>query len=75
MELPIYKMQYGSNPCIPTSLTLGHTGTVNVDIFAQHMYIFSHISRRALDAHKFGVSENYNHNRTNRIELHGMHEN
>ena len=36
--------------------------TVNVEIFAQ--YIFS---RRALDARKFDVSENYYHNRTNRI--------
>ena len=34
---------------------------VNVEIFAQ--YIFS---RRALDGRKFDVSENYNHNRTNR---------
>ena len=39
-------------------------GTVNVEIFAQ--YIFLRISRRALDARKFDVSENYNHNRTNR---------
>ena len=39
--------------------------TVNVEIFAQ--YIFSRISRRALDARKFDVSENYYHNRTNRI--------
>ena len=38
--------------------------TVNVEIFAQ--YIFSRISRRAIDARKFDVSENYNHNRTNR---------
>ena len=36
--------------------------TVNVEIFAE--YIFSRISRRALDARKFDVSENYNHNRT-----------
>ena len=28
--------------------------------------IFSRISRRASDARKFDVSENYNHNRTNR---------
>ena len=35
-------------------------GTVNVEIFAQ--YIFLRISRRALDARKFDVSENYNHN-------------
>ena len=41
--------------------------TVNVDIFAQ--YIFSLISRRALDARKFDVSENYYHNGTNRINL------
>ena len=39
--------------------------TVNVEIFAQ--YIFSRISRRAIGARKFDVSENYNHNRTNRI--------
>ena len=38
---------------------------VNVDIFAQ--YIFSRILRRALDAQKFDVSENYHHKRTNRI--------
>ena len=37
--------------------------TVNVAIFAQ--YIFSRISRWDLDARKFDVSENYNHNRTN----------
>ena len=42
-----------------------HCITVNVDIFAQ--YIFSRILRRALDARKFDVSENYYHNRTNRI--------
>ena len=42
--------------------------TVNVEIFAR--YIFSHISRRALDARKFDVSENYNHNRTNRNKQH-----
>ena len=41
------------------------THTVNVEIFAQ--YIFLRISRRALDARKFDVSENYYHNRTNRI--------
>ena len=40
--------------------------TVNVDIFTQ--YIFSRISRRALDARKFDVSENNYHNRTNRID-------
>ena len=39
--------------------------TVNVEILAQ--YIFSCISRRALYARKFDVSENYYHNRTNRI--------
>ena len=39
--------------------------TVNVEIFVQ--YIFSRISRRLLDARKIDVSENYNHNRTNRI--------
>ena len=36
--------------------------TVNVDIFEQF------ISCRALDARKIDVSENYNHNRTNRIK-------
>ena len=49
-----------------------HLGTVNVEIFAQ--YIFSCISRMALDARKFDVSENYNHNRTNRNKQH-MREN
>ena len=34
--------------------------------FAQ--YIFSRISCRAIDARKFDVSENYNHNRTNTIK-------
>ena len=29
--------------------------------------IFPHNSRRALDVRKFDVSENYNHNRINRI--------
>ena len=38
--------------------------TVNVYIFRQ--YIFLGISRRALDARKFDVSENYYHNRTNK---------
>ena len=33
--------------------------TVNVEIFAQ--YIFSLISRRALDARKYDVSEKMNH--------------
>ena len=46
--------------------------TVNVEIFTQ--YIFSRISRRALDAQKFDVSETYYHNRTNRINWH-MHKN
>ena len=46
--------------CGPESMR----GTVNVEILAR--YIFSHISRRDLDAQKFDVSENYNHNRTNR---------
>ena len=44
------------------------THTVNVDIFAR--YIFSLISRRALAARKFDVSENYHHNGTNRINWH-----
>ena len=39
--------------------------TVNVEIFAQ--YIFSHISRMVLDAQKYDVSENLNHNRLNGI--------
>ena len=39
--------------------------TVNIEIFAQ--YIFSRISRRALDARKFDVGENHHQNRTNRI--------
>ena len=38
------------------------SNTVDVEIFAQ--YIFS---RRAIVAQKFDVSENYNHNRTIRI--------
>ena len=42
-----------------------NTPTVNVDIFTQ--YIFSCISRRALDARKFDVSKNYYQNRKNRI--------
>ena len=45
---------------------------VNVEIFAQ--YIFSRISHRAVDARKFDVSENYYHNRTDRINWH-VHEN
>ena len=35
--------------------------TVNVEIFAQ--YIFLRISRRALDARKYDVSEKMNHYR------------
>ena len=50
----------------------GETGgvkyTVNVEIFAR--YIFSFISRKAVEARKFDVSENYYHNRTNRINWH-----
>ena len=42
--------------------------TVNVDIFVQ--YIFSCISRRALDVQKCVVSKNYNRNRTKRINWH-----
>ena len=34
-------------------------------------YIFSRISRRALDARKFDVSETYYHNGTNRISCYG----
>ena len=37
-----------------------------MEIFAQ--YTFSCISCRALDARKFDVSENYYHNRKNRIK-------
>ena len=39
--------------------------TVNVEIFAQ--YIFSRISRCALDARKYDVSEKIKHYRSNRI--------
>ena len=46
--------------------------TVNVEIFAE--YIFSRISRRAIDVRKFDVSENYNHNKTIRINWY-VHEN
>ena len=42
--------------------------TVNIDIFAR--YIFSFITRRAVDAQKIDVSENYYHNGTNRINWH-----
>ena len=38
--------------------------TVNIEIFAQ--YIFSRISRRALDARKYDVSEKMKHYRSNR---------
>ena len=47
---------------------VGERGTVNVEIFVR--YIFSRISRRALGARKFDVSENYYHNRTNTINWH-----
>ena len=40
------------------------THTVNVEIFAP--YIFLRISRRALDARKYDVSEKMNHYRSNR---------
>ena len=46
--------------------------TVNVEIFAQ--YIFSRISRSALDARKYDVSEKMKHYRSNRINY-KMHEN
>ena len=39
--------------------------SVNVDVFAQ--YVFSRISRKALDAIQFDVSEDYYHKGTNRI--------
>ena len=48
------------------------SNTVNVEIFAQ--YIISRISRRVLDAQRFGVSENYDYNRTNRTNCY-VHEN
>ena len=38
---------------------------MNIEYFTQ--YIFSRIWQRALDAQKFGVSEEITHNRTNRI--------
>ena len=50
-------------------LRLSQSNTVKVEILAQ--YIFSRISRMALDARKFDVSENYNHNRNK----HHMHKN
>ena len=46
--------------------------TVNIEIFVQ--FIFSRISRRALNMRKLDVSENYNCNRTNRNKQH-MREN
>ena len=45
---------------------------MNLEIFAQ--YIILRILRRVLDARKFGVSENYNYNRTNRTNCY-VHEN
>ena len=39
--------------------------TVNVEMFTK--YILSRISPRTLNTRKFDVSENYHHNRTNRI--------
>ena len=53
----------GINPWLQEVSKLG---TVNVEILAK--YIFTLNSRRAIDARKFDVSENYNHNRTNRIK-------
>ena len=41
--------------------------TLNVYIFLH--YIFSHISHRVLDVHKFDVSKNNNYDRTNGINL------
>ena len=59
--------------CVPRfTMGLEKRSTVNVDIFA--LYIFSRISHRAIDVRKFDVSENYYHNRTNRINWH-MREN
>ena len=55
-----------SNACF--QLLQRESNTVNVEVFAP--YIFSLISRRALDARKFDVSENYYHNGTNRINWH-----
>ena len=40
--------------------------TVNAEIFGQ--YIFSCITCGGLDARKFDLGENYNHNITNRIK-------
>ena len=40
--------------------------TVNVEM----RYMFSLDSRRAIDARKFDVSENYHHNGTKRINWH-----
>ena len=54
-----------ANP-VASGLALWYT--VNVENFAQ--YIFSRISRRALDARKFDVSENYTHDSTNRNKSH-----
>ena len=51
-----------------TVLQMQAYATVNVEIFAQ--YIISRISRTAVDARKFDVSENYYHNRTDRIKWH-----
>ena len=44
---------------------ISETYTINVEIFAQ--YIFSRISRSALDARKYDVSEKMKHYRSNRI--------
>ena len=46
--------------------SLKFMNTVNVETFAQ--YIFSRISRRALDARKYDVSENINHYKLNGIK-------
>ena len=50
-------------PVFPQYLVL----TVNVEIFAQ--YIFLRISRRAVDARKFDVSEKYYYSRRDRINM------
>ena len=65
-------LMHPARPIQVPTLGISYTSTVNVEIFAQD--IFSRISRRASDARKFGVSENYNHNRTNRNKQ-NMHEN
>ena len=54
-------------PVYDMSQNMGSCHTVNVEIFAQ--YIYSCISRMALDARKYDVSDNLNYYRSKRIEL------